>query len=213
VSDVYVVGGGPSLKGFDFKRLSDKTTIAINQAVRVVPSPNYFITMDSIFSDTNKAFLSKLKETEKVYVANIFNPCLERKNRGIRDLRYGDLDLEVYDRVISSPRESGLSLEWSGFRNGRNSGTCALQLAVLLGFRRIHLLGIDLACGKEETHFHNAYNKVMKNIFRERVFDYLCHWQVALCDLRFQKEIRVFSYSPTCPLNDLMESRNLEDIK
>ena len=32
--DVFITGGGPSLEGFDFKRLESKNTICINHAYR-----------------------------------------------------------------------------------------------------------------------------------------------------------------------------------
>ena len=36
---VYVIGGGNSLRGFDYSFLKNKTTIAINSAYKFVPNP------------------------------------------------------------------------------------------------------------------------------------------------------------------------------
>ena len=42
----FVVGGGPSLNGFDFTQLNEFDTIAVNKSVEYIPNPTYFITTD-----------------------------------------------------------------------------------------------------------------------------------------------------------------------
>ena len=47
INDVcFIVGGGPSLTGFDFSQLNGYDVIAVNKAVEYVHNPKYFITCD-----------------------------------------------------------------------------------------------------------------------------------------------------------------------
>ena len=45
----FIVGGGPSLKGFDFERLRGERVIAINKAFYDVPFADIVFAMDSPF--------------------------------------------------------------------------------------------------------------------------------------------------------------------
>ena len=45
--EVFIVGGGSSLSGFDFQKLKNRDTIAINMSALDVPNPTYCITADS----------------------------------------------------------------------------------------------------------------------------------------------------------------------
>ena len=42
----FVVGGGPSLCGFDFSQLNGYDTIAVNKSVEFIQNPTHFITTD-----------------------------------------------------------------------------------------------------------------------------------------------------------------------
>ena len=42
----FVVGGGPSLNGFDFTQLNGYDTIAVNKSVEFIQNPTHFITTD-----------------------------------------------------------------------------------------------------------------------------------------------------------------------
>ena len=47
--EVFIIGGGSSLKNFQFECLTDRDTITINMSIFHVPNPNYFITVDYTF--------------------------------------------------------------------------------------------------------------------------------------------------------------------
>ena len=47
--EAFIVGGGSSLKKFDFTKLANKNTIVVNKAIVDVPNPKHFITMDYTF--------------------------------------------------------------------------------------------------------------------------------------------------------------------
>ncbi len=51
-------------------------------------------------------------------------------------------------------RRDGLSLDWPILRHGGNSGYQAINLAVLLGYRQIILLGYDMQETNGRAHWH-----------------------------------------------------------
>ena len=44
---IFVVGAGESLRGFDFSRLRDRETVAVNKVIRDFPDATYWLTADS----------------------------------------------------------------------------------------------------------------------------------------------------------------------
>ena len=171
----FVVGGGPSLNGFDFTQLNGFDTIAINKAVEYIPNPTYFITTD--YSYFVKASLPidqiKLKAHKSYFVANMSHPYMEMKGGQIVDTRRNFVyeDLYHYDGVIQSYHTSGFSSTVNEFSNGENSGHCGIQLALLLGYKKIYLLGFDLN-EEGQTHFHQSYRDVDQKSFKRRVGSY-----------------------------------------
>ena len=102
----FVVGGGPSLNGFDFSLLNGFDTIAINKAVEYIQNPTYFITTD--YSYFTKASLPideiKLKTQKSYFVANMSHDYMKLKRGQIVDTRRNFVyeDLYKYDGVIQS---------------------------------------------------------------------------------------------------------------
>ena len=171
----FVVGGGPSLNGFDFTQLNGFDTIAINKAVEYIPNPTYFVTTD--YSYFVKASLPidqiKLKVQKSYFVANMSHSYMEMKGGQIIDTRRNFVyeDLHHYDGVILSNHSSGFSSTINEFSNGENSGHCGIQLALLLGYKKIYLLGFDLN-EEGQTHFHQSYREVDQKSFKRRVGGY-----------------------------------------
>jgi len=142
---VFIVGGGPSLKDFEFIKLAEEDTIVVNKSILDVPLSNYFITVDYTFLSKIGLDCFKRINTEKVFVADFSYPFLKKKDSQIVDTRTNLVyDLKYFDRVIESQKYEGIGFTFDDFRSGRNSGYCALQLAVILGYEEIYLLGIDL---------------------------------------------------------------------
>jgi hypothetical protein len=170
---VYIVGGGPSLKGFNFNCLKDKDVIAVNKAIRDVPWAKYFISIDSTFFDkVEPSFLEKLPpDTQTIFVANLAPSYMIKDEDGrVVDTRSNRVyKLDCFDRVITSHTATGIGLTEDDFRTGgvtdelgSNSGFCALQLAVIEGYTHIVLLGIDLCNLGGETHYHEGYGVSQK---------------------------------------------------
>ncbi len=142
---VYILGGGPSLKGFDFTRLRDKFVIGCNDA--------YQLGMDVVdvlfFGD--KGWWDKHKDRVN---AQYFNPVYSRHT--FANKRY----LKTSEEDLS---DDPTSVVWH-----RNSGCASLNLALLYGATKIVLLGFDMQLGGDgNSNWHvNEVSKVAGHIYK-----------------------------------------------
>lgn len=143
---VYLVGGGPSLRGFDFGRLIGRGIICgVNQAMLDLPECHAGVSIDRKFVHWNQGRLAALA-------------------RGGLAL-YLALGLQWRDYLIpgaahlNSGGSEPLSLRSNSLRR-TTSGLAALNLAVLKQARRIVLLGFDYGAISGRDHYHDAYHWV-----------------------------------------------------
>ena len=196
----FVVGGGPSLTGFDFTQLNGYDVIAVNKAVEYVHNPKYFITCD--YTYFNKATLPLERVNQKVqysyFVANMTHPYMEYKNGFVADTRNNLVysNLYKYHGVIESTKTLGFGSTLSEFCNGSNSGHCGIQLALLAGYKKIYLLGFDLNTS-EQTHFHQSYAQKHQDSFKKRVSGYADTLLTSLSQYKGSQEIINLSASST----------------
>jgi len=120
--DVYIIGGGPSLKTFDWQRLYNKITIGCNDAYRLGPSVcNICVFADAKWHDKNgselMAFPNPIFTSHKTFKDHKEVLWLERIDHGLARDKLG--------------------------LNG-NAGCIAVNLALILGARRVLLLGFDM---------------------------------------------------------------------
>ena len=210
----FVVGGGPSLKDFDWTRLPLEGTIAVNAAVFNISNPEYFITMDFTFLRKVQNSLDAFKKSPctKFFVAGLHNNHLMEWRGTYRDKRYPRLvyDLRLFDVVVKSHKADGCGFKWSDFRSGNNSGFSALQLAVLLGYTEIYLLGIDLNT-TNGTHYHTMYTTGRAR-FQNLLKSYFVNFKKGIEAIRDYGGIDVFSCSPISSLNDFIDYVPVEDV-
>lgn len=140
---VFVVGGGPSLLGFDFDRLPSGYVISPNASAFEVERSDAFVTIDKSFARNRAAEIRDLAK-RKLCVVGLAATALH-------DLDFGDAyrTLHRRDIVMSPSLIEGLS--------GLNSGYAAINLAVIMGARDIHLLGFDMRPSVDRTHWHSGY--------------------------------------------------------
>ena len=223
----YIVAGGPSLKGFPFEVLRNKTTIVVNFSVFCVPEPTYFITRDYTF--LSKARIASFKNTQvlpkqrskflecgatKCFVAGFQGSYLQEESDGtITDTRYGlKYDLDVFDHVIRSRRSDGISNSYEDFRAGGDSGYSALQLAVILGYKNIFLLGLDLITDGADTHFHKRYSHVTGKL-NEKLFRWYDNNYInAIKWIHENTSSSVISCSPISRLNQVIPVVNILEL-
>lgn len=210
--EVFVVGGGPSLRNFDFHTLTDKCAIAVNKSVFHIPNPNYFISVDYTFLRKVSKTLFKSIPAKKFFVADFGYPSLKEVDKRITDTRFNlTYDLRDYDLLIKAYKQEGIGYTFKDFRTGKNSGFCALQLAVIFGFKKIYLLGIDLN-QRGKTHYHEGYGERVKT-FVPKLDEYHDYFKIGLEQLKSERpDIQVISCSPNSRLNGVIPYRSIEEV-
>lgn len=139
--DAYIIGGGSSLRGFNFDCLVGRNTIGANEAFRLGPAIcsrvlfadwNWWKTRKfdlELYAGAGGIVYSVCPDTERFHL-----PWLRQLRRGITPLLSFRAD----------------TLGWN-----QNTGAAAINLAFLLGARRIFLLGFDMTANPDgQTHWH-----------------------------------------------------------
>lgn len=131
---VYIVGGGPSLIGFDFERLRGRRILAVNEAlVRLSFHPDAVFSLDNNWARHRCAEMSCFRGEKYLAVQEEYWP-------------YCDQSATMLRRV----RMPGLSDDPGAIHICGTSGYGALNLAYLKRAREVFLLGFDMAGG----HWH-----------------------------------------------------------
>jgi len=134
--DAYVIGGGASLTGFRWQRLQGRNTIGCNSAFKLGAQ----ICSLCFFSD--EEFFNRYEDELAAYAGRVVTHC--------ESISF------AHPWVLRAPRRyAGLHKDGIGF--GGNSGCSAINLALLLGARRVFLLGFDCQRNPStgRTHWHD----------------------------------------------------------
>jgi len=206
--EVFIVGGGPSLKGFDFSRLANKNTIAVNVAALDVPNPTYSITADSgTFRRLQQGYFKDV-DTTWVVVTNPNHSTMKFKDGKFQHKSGFVYNPFATNILIRNAGVEGIGFSFKDFRTGYNSGFCALQLAVLLRYKKIYLLGFDLH--PNEGHYHNRYGAGKTN--KKDVDMFFNNFVLGLNSIARETDIKVFSCSQGSRLNTVIPFVSFEDI-
>lgn len=150
-----IVGGGPSVSLLNGSQLEATSTILINHANFLPETVN--------FRDRAVAGVildePLLIEKFTALVSEVSYPCFTGNTPYDSDALLDYLNRVGVYRIPSNHTE-GLGDTFSRFVNGGNSGYAAIQLAVIMGFSRIGLVGFDGDVPGHETHFHGSYGRV-----------------------------------------------------
>ena len=160
----FILGGGPSLTGFDFNTIKDENTIGINKAFTVFPDTKINYSMDLKFYKEIQA--RKTEEDKKLY-----NSWTDYK--GIKVFLKTSNNF-VFDKdiiVLNKLSQKAISFDVSkGVYAGSNSGFGALMLSISLGCKQIFCLGYDFNVDtvNKKTHFHSGYRgQTVENFSRK----------------------------------------------
>lgn len=137
--DVYLIGGGPSLRTFDWNLLKGKRVIGCNSAFRL----GIEICPICFFSDRGwyLAFKQELENYKGILITNA--ECLVNEQTS----------LKVCQRAAA-----GLYTNCIGFNY--SSGAGAINLALCMGAKRVFLLGYD--CGRFSSTQPNWHDYVIE---------------------------------------------------
>ena len=196
----FLLGGGPSLKGFDFNLIKDYPTIGVNKSFTKFPTTVTYC-MDVRFYDMvtcnwNSTKNAKCKELHQQWLA------YKGIKLFIKRSAKSKFDSSVY--VVNNLSKKVLSLDLQkGIWGGNNSGFGALMLAVGLGAIRIGLLGYDLKVQKKqkgiETHWHGGYGLGRSESFQSKLDKFrMCFEEFA--PTIAQQKISVVNLNPTSAL-------------
>jgi hypothetical protein len=147
----FIIGGGPSLIGFDFEHLRGRgRIIAINKAYLYAPFADVLFFMDFA------SFYTPLKHNQ--FGADALRAWDDFKGlRVFLNLR-GRAVPDAYS--IRSIGRVGLPTSLKGgLYHGNNSGFGAIGVAICAGADPIYLLGYDLKHQGGVTHFHGGYGR------------------------------------------------------
>ncbi len=148
--DAFIIGGGDSLKSFDWNLLRSENTIGCNDAFL----HGIDICKICIFGDPDwfKAFKCQLEQYKGTVFTNV-----QKLNKSRIDW------LWTMDRAASGLHgQDGKALGWN-----YNTGALAINLALLLGVKRIFLLGFDMQLSEDgKGNWHsNKLNKPDAKIY------------------------------------------------
>jgi hypothetical protein len=144
--DVYIIGGGNSLKGFDFSRLKDKKVIATNAAYRYVDNKDAILFwMDESWADEQGSDLENHPSKFRFTSSTLARRSVLEDSEAFHGARYLYHSGEMgYDPNVDNVK-------------GNNSGTQAVNFAINLQPRKIILLGFDMGASGTPTHFHKHH--------------------------------------------------------
>lgn len=149
------IASGPSLTQEDVDYVRDRArVVVVNDVYKIAPWA------DVLYACDEKWFKWQYKH-HKDAIANF---------EGLRYSLKHQRDKEPFVEKLRNTGETGLELDPSGLRTGRNSGYQAINLAVHLGASRILLLGYDMSLGPGgKSHYfgeHPDRGKPPLTVFR-----------------------------------------------
>lgn len=189
----FIIGGGPSLRGFDFKRLEGRgRTIAINRAFESAPFADVLFFMDNRFYQMvhkGKLGAEATRLWDEFKGLRVFLNILGRQFEDVYSVR--------------SLGRVGLSNSLkAGIYHGNNSGVGAIGLAVCLRANPIYLLGFDCRFSDGQTHFHTGYGfpmseGVVRSFIRdfERTNRFISKTGFRVVNLNPASGLRIFPFS------------------
>jgi len=160
--DVYVIGGGASLKDFDFKLLEKLNTIGCNDSYKLGSK----ICKILIFGDLNwfRHHRDRLVKYDGIITTNCEAISGEYSHY-----------INQFDRLSNGLSKTALG--WNG-----QSGSAAINLALILGAKTVYLLGFDMELRNGKSNFHDEIihpRAVLPSSYQM----FLSRWQNVVKDL------------------------------
>lgn len=148
MKECFILGGGQSLAEYDIASIKDDI-IAVNYSLRLRPDAKYFVGLDT------KIHIDLKEELENYNGAIFYDRLIKR-----------------YDKAnyIWIKQTSVFSQFFPYVYAENNSGIAAINIAYLLGYRKINLVGFDFYgennFTKAEDEYFERVNKKAERILR-----------------------------------------------
>lgn len=176
---IYIIGGGASLRGFDFGCLAGKKVMTVNCAFKFI-RPDIMNWNDIDIYPKNKAEIDAIK-------------CEKYARR--------EIDVEGVKKYTITHEFHGKDGMTKGIYGGGKaneiySGITALSLAIALNFSPIYLLGYDGGPIGSELHFHEYSRN--KDVFTNTVDFYDAFAGYEIINLSPASRIKAFPKREIC---------------
>ena len=133
---IFVVCTGSSLKDFNFSLLKDKTCMVVNKAYMSVPNWKYMFAIDKeMFEDYNKDYDASERPDRVIYTIDKYS---------VNDIPFHLKVKQGYIDIVRLRKSKEYLSGYGYIKSFMNSGACALELAIKMGYDDIRLLGMDL---------------------------------------------------------------------
>jgi len=167
-----IIGSGSSAKDFDFTRLKDIDTIAVNRAYSLCDS-KYLVFLD-------RAMFTLHEEDIRNYKGEIY--CHERAVPK-------DFKCNTFQTSFNTPAR-----KWGDSVLGQLSGLAALNIAILQGYTEIYLIGFDMHTGHlfDESPIYSDDKTMSKLINKFALFN---DFPVKIYNCNENSSINCFEYS------------------
>jgi hypothetical protein len=184
----YVIGSGPSLKGFDFDALPEGHRVGANKSAWIAKCDT-LVTIDKNFWRNHRDDIVAFNGDK--YITQ--EALQDQPDHGAT--------------VLKHDRGDGFSRDPNTLR-GSNSGFAALNLAYLKGYTEIALLGFDFQWEDGKSHFHSGYPWQNKMADRHlatwcRAFNTIDQTGLNIVNFVGPKGSRITAFK-TRPLSDLV---------
>jgi hypothetical protein len=164
----FLLGGGPSLRTFNFDLLKNEMVIGINKAFLKFSSQINYIMDQKLYDYLT---LQCNGDVRRKQIQEAWNNYI-----GVKLFFHSAINLERDDVIFirrKVKRELSSDIQ-EGIFGGSNSGFGALMLAIALGCNPIYLLGFDMKIdehGGEDkmTHWHEGYYNQVPSVFKQKL--------------------------------------------
>jgi len=203
-----IIAGGASINKVGVNNLNqlNMAKIVCNKAILDVPSADYFITIDYTFT---KKLGERKKDFDnwkraKFFVANLHPEYMKKINGIYTDTRTNlKYDLSDFNVVVESHNKEEFGDTFTEFGNGYNSGFCAIQLALLLGYTQLYLFGFDFVA-TDSTHYHGGYGESVQSFQRKLDTYYSTLKDAILQYKKYHPNVIFWSCSEISKLNEII---------
>lgn len=149
---IFLIAGGPSVADYDLQAFRSYGELAgVNDCGFLIPGVSTILTMDRLWTENR---WDRIRELDKILIVR--KSVWDRFNTKIEaDLVQPPSGLMIKS-IPMNHLETELSLNVHQL-NGRNSGFCAFNWAVLQNPAEIYLFGFDMGAVNAKRHWHEPY--------------------------------------------------------
>lgn len=194
----FIIGGGESLRDFDFSKLKGELVIGVNRAYERVDCTIMFATDAQYHKWITKGEMGDeaKRRFEEFKGYKVWLDSQRYSYKGVH--------------CLTGLNGEGLSFSMkAGLKHGGNSGYGALNLAVCLGGNPIYLLGFDMkGKGGKQSWWHDGYPKTQG----ESVYKKFKTYFESVAPILKEKGVRVVNLNPDSAMT-CFEFGKFEDIE